>query len=67
MTTKKLYIIRGAPGSGKSTKAKALIAENLDLLHFEADMFFEQDGPYKFNPGRLRMLTSGARKGLRRH
>lgn len=54
MTTKKLYIIRGAPGSGKSTKAKALIAENLNLLHYEADMFFEKDGPYKFNPGKIK-------------
>jgi predicted kinase len=54
MTTKKLYIIRGVPGSGKSTKARELLAKNPKLKHFEADMFFERSGPYKFNPAKIK-------------
>ena len=47
MTT--LYIIRGLPGSGKSTYAKSL-----DVPYYEADMYFEKDGEYKFNPALLK-------------
>ena len=36
----KLIIVRGLPGSGKSTYAKNYLAENEDAAHFEADMFF---------------------------
>lgn len=41
---KVLYIVRGIPGSGKSTFAKSL-----GDTHFEADMFFMKDGEYKFD------------------
>lgn len=41
----KLVLIRGLPGSGKSTYAKTL-----DFVHYEADQFFELDwGEYKFD------------------
>jgi predicted kinase len=40
----KLIIVRGLPGSGKSTYAK-----KLGCLHLEADMFHVQDGAYKFD------------------
>lgn len=43
-----LYIVRGLPGSGKSTYAKSL-----GIPHFEADMYFMQDGEYKFNASLL--------------
>ena len=44
-----LHIFRGLPGSGKSTAAR-----KLGLVHYEADMFFEDDqGRYRFEPGRL--------------
>jgi len=40
-----LYLVRGLPGSGKSTYARTLPG-----LHFEADQFFEnQYGDYKFD------------------
>jgi predicted kinase len=39
-----LYIIRGLPGSGKSTYAK-----KLRCFHVEADMYFMRDGVYQFN------------------
>ena len=41
---KVLYIVRGVPGSGKSTFAKSLGG-----THFEADMFFMKDGEYKYD------------------
>lgn len=44
----KLIIVRGLPGSGKSTFAKTLFAN-----HLEADMYFMTDGEYEFNPNKL--------------
>ena len=41
---KTLYIVRGIPGSGKSTFAKSLGG-----AHFEADMFFMKNGEYKYD------------------
>lgn len=45
---KKLVIIRGLPGSGKTTLAKSMCKEG-PWCHFEADMFFEKDGTYQYN------------------
>jgi predicted kinase len=44
-----LYLIRGLPGSGKSTYAKSL-----GCLHVEADMFFMRDGIYDFRLSSLK-------------
>lgn len=42
---KVLYIVRGCPGSGKSTFAKTLGGQ-----HYEADMFFiNENGEYNFD------------------
>lgn len=46
---KVLYIVRGIPGSGKSTFAKSLGA-----THFEADMFFMKYGEYKFDMTKIK-------------
>ena len=46
---KTLYIVRGVPGSGKSTFAKSLGG-----THFEADMFFMKDGVYKFDVSKIK-------------
>lgn len=53
---KKLILIRGVSGSGKTTKAKNLIkefeAKGVTVNWFEADMFFEDfdTGEYMFIP-----------------
>jgi len=40
----KIILIRGLPGSGKTTAAK-----EFDCFHLEADMFFVRDNIYSFN------------------
>lgn len=48
-----LYLIRGLPGSGKSTFANT-IAMNIGASHFEADQWMLDDlGEYKFDPSKL--------------
>ncbi len=49
---KKLILLRGLPGSGKSTFAKSI--SNALTGHIEADMYFIQDGEYKFDASKLR-------------
>lgn len=44
----KLIIIRGLPGSGKTTLAKKLSKE-LGCNFYEADQYFEDDNQYHFN------------------
>lgn len=46
---KNLILLRGLPGSGKSTTAGLLGAGSSGTAHFEADMFFMRDGEYKFD------------------
>lgn len=51
----KLYLIRGLPGSGKSTYAKHIIKSNPDTLHYEADMYFlDEQGNYNFDANKLK-------------
>lgn len=47
MTT--LTIIRGLPGSGKSTLAKLIKLYRIDTMHFEADMYFMNEGKYEYD------------------
>ena len=46
---KGLFLLRGLPGSGKSTLAKRICNQ-----HVEADMFFMEDGEYKFDATKLK-------------
>ena len=47
----KLYIVRGLPGSGKSTFAKKLLQEGKVQQHLEAYEFMtDGNGDYKFDP-----------------
>lgn len=50
-----LILLRGLPGSGKSTVAELIGAKGAGYTHFEADMYFMEDGVYKFDPTKLRM------------
>ena len=47
-----IVLIRGLPGSGKTTMAGVLT--KIDYKHFEADMFFEVDGTYRYDATRIR-------------
>lgn len=51
---KNLYIVRGLPGSGKSTMALSLVDH--DFLVCEADKYFidKETGEYKFDATKLR-------------
>ena len=46
---KTLFLLRGLPGAGKST-----LADSLGIDYVEADMFFMQDGEYKFDGAKLK-------------
>lgn len=46
-----LILVRGLPGSGKSTWVKNQLT-NLDF-HFEADMWFEKPEGYRFNASKI--------------
>jgi hypothetical protein len=49
----KLVLVRGLPGSGKSTFARELSAAG--YVHLETDMYFIENGHYRFNPAFLSM------------
>jgi predicted ABC-type ATPase len=52
---KHLFLLRGLPGAGKSTVAQLIGAKGADYAHFEADMYFMQDGVYNFDPTKLKL------------
>lgn len=45
---RQLFLIRGLPGSGKST-----FANKISKFVIEADMFFEKDGTYQYDREKL--------------
>ena len=49
---KLLILLRGLPGAGKSTLAKMLVGDK-EYRHKEADMFFIQDGEYKYDGSKI--------------
>jgi len=57
-----LYIVRGLPGSGKSTVAKKLVKVE---RHRETDMYFITDGQYQFNPKLIKVAHEWCKKEIR--
>ncbi len=55
MNKKILYILRGVPGSGKSTHAREIMTNLCNMIgeHYEADMYFEDNGRYNWNADKL--------------
>jgi len=53
--TSTLILLRGIPGSGKSTIAKQLMnTHDQNMYHFEADQFFVGwDNVYRYDPNRI--------------
>lgn len=47
-----LTIVRGHPGSGKTTYAEKLVREQSNTVHLENDQFFTKDGVYTFDLSR---------------
>ena len=54
-----LIIVRGIAGSGKTTFVKKTFPE---AAHYEADMYFEQGGEYKFDASKLKEAHNWCRK-----
>ena len=59
MKEKTLFILRGLPGSGKTTLAKSIGA-----VHFEADMYFMEGNEYKFDVTKLKRHMLGVKTKL---
>jgi len=60
MIPKILTLVRGLPGSGKSTFAKALVGD--DFLVCEADKFFyDREGNYNFDATKLKEAHESCR------
>jgi len=61
-----LIIVRGLPGSGKSTYAQNYAKEH-NYKHFESDMFFIDDGEYRFDITKLKEAHTWCRLQVEDH
>lgn len=58
-----LYIIRGAPGSGKTTLARKFLHMGLVDAYYEADQYMtDAEGNYRFDPSRLKQCHERCQK-----
>lgn len=61
-----LIIIRGIPGSGKTTLARKLKTTNNALI-FEADQYFTQSGEYNFDASKLKEAHNWCQMQVNQH
>ena len=62
----KLILIRGLPGSGKSTVAESLLNSKPDYIWFEADHYFlNDDGEYIFDVNSLHAAHQWCQRSTR--
>jgi predicted kinase len=62
----KLFIVRGLPGSGKTTYANKLVSNGSAAYHHETDQFFvNADGHYNFNPSKLKEAHEWCQSNVR--
>jgi hypothetical protein len=60
----KLILIRGLPGSGKTTMAKSMMTPS--TRHYEADMYFEKPGgSYLFDPKKIKQAHEWCQRKTR--
>ncbi|MEG1009867.1 MAG: AAA family ATPase [Clostridia bacterium] len=50
---KTLFILRGLPGSGKTTLANTIVSLHKDAVAYAADDYFMDNGEYKFDAKKL--------------
>lgn len=61
----KLILIRGLPGSGKTTLAMEVSLFSENWVHYEADHYFmDEDGNYNFNANKLRLAHIVCQEGV---
>jgi predicted kinase len=61
----RLVLVRGIPGSGKSTFAQKVAA--LGFMHVENDQFFMKNGQYQYDPERIGHAVAWARRLVQSH
>ena len=67
MKEQKLILVRGIPGSGKSTIAKDMLKLGYADSHFETDMYFVNNGKYVFNAKKLQYAHEWCLEITRHH
>lgn len=59
-----MVLVRGLPGSGKTTYAKENFVK-VGFKHFETDMFFTKDGVFRYEPGKTKQATEWCHRAVR--
>ena len=61
-----LLLIRGLPGSGKSTYARNCIGDKPNCVIIEADQYFMADGTYQFNRSKIPLAHKWCQEAAKR-